>query len=210
MKYYFFLIIFSLSFVSVLAQDDYDKELPPSKNEEFIGFGKKEKFKKNKPIKDLSRIRIGGSVGLGFYDGLFNIGLSPLVGYQVVEDRLELGGGFTYDYLRYKNNLYIYNQHTIGPVAYIRGYIWKGLFAQVRGVYQKSYANQLNRQTKIKLKAEDDLGNVYAAVGYSLPMGSKVFFNIGLEVNLIAYDLSRVNASAKRVFTPFMNIQFSL
>lgn len=210
MKKYFFLFLFLLGLAFTYAQGDYDNDLPPSKNDEFVGFGKKEKLKKNEKNRDLSRIRIGGSIGLGFYDGLFNVGLSPLVGYQVVENRLELGGGFTYDYLRYKNNTYTYNQHTIGPVAYIRGYVWKGLFAQLRGVYQKSYASQVNRQNNIKQKAEDGLGNVYAAIGYSIPMGSRAYFNVGLEINLIAYDLSRVNAGAQRVISPFMNIQFSL
>lgn len=42
MKKYFFLFLFSLGFAFIYAQGDYDNDLPPSKNDEFVGFAKKE------------------------------------------------------------------------------------------------------------------------------------------------------------------------
>lgn len=114
MKYYLFLILFSVSFAFTYAQGDYDDELPPSNNDEFVGFGKKEKNRKKEFKKNLCKMRIGGSLGFGYYNGLLNLGISPQVGYQIVEDRLEFGGGFSYDYQRFKNSRYTQNQHIIG------------------------------------------------------------------------------------------------
>lgn len=197
---------------SVSAQNEYDDEVPQTGEEEFVGFNKKNK--KNKEEKDLSRIRIGGTAGFGAGTNQLGFNISPLVGYQVVEDRIELGGGFQYDLYRegIKNN-YKYLQHTYGPIAYGRIYIWEGLFAQIKGVYLISNAKQTNyisSSNTVITKYKDDFFNVYGGAGYSFPIGDKAYFNLGLEINIIPFENNGLSNRKPRSVSPFFNFQFSL
>jgi hypothetical protein len=199
------IILLSLfAFSQVLwSQNEYDDEVPVTSEEEFVGFNKK----KNKPKKDLSRFRIGGMAGFGLANNQLGFSISPTLGYQLIEDRLEIGTGILYDYYRYKDsrsNIKL-TQNTVGSNSYVRVYVWNGLFAQARGVYQKTYAKYNN----VKY-APTRLGNVFAGAGYQFEITKKIFMNVGLEINLIPYDLSIVNSRAERVLSPFFMIQFSL
>lgn len=184
----------------VFAQGEYDSEVPVQSEEEFVGFNKNGKEKK-----DLSRIRIGGSAGLSLGNRQLGFGISPTVGYQVIEDRIEIGTGILYDYYRYKEPGFKYVENTVGSNNYVRIYVWEGLFAQFRGVYQKTYITvNTTGLTPIRL------GNVFGGAGYQYAISEKVFVNFGLEINLIPYDLSVVAARTERIISPFFQIQFAL
>lgn len=196
--------------LSISAQNEYDDEVPQTNEEEFVGFNKKNKLKEKK---DLSRIRIGGTAGFGAGTNQLGFNISPLIGYQVVEDRIELGGGFQYDLYRegIKNN-YKYLQHTYGPTAYGRVYIWEGLFAQVRAVYLVSNAKQtdFNYNPNRISKYKDDFFNVYGGAGYAFPIGNNAYFNLGLEINIIPFENNGLSNRRPRSVSPFFNIMFSL
>lgn len=184
----------------VFTQGEYDQEVPEESEEEFVGFNKKGKEKK-----DLSRIRIGGSAGFGLGNRQLGFNFSPTIAYQVVEDRIEIGTGILYDYYRYKEPAIKYTENTVGSNNYVRLYVWEGLFAQFRGVYQKTYIN-LNTVQLAPLRQ----GNVFGGVGYQYQVADKIYINIGLEINLIPYDLSVVNSRTERIISPFFQFQFSL
>ncbi|MFT6686792.1 MAG: hypothetical protein ACJAVH_002065, partial [Bacteroidia bacterium] len=76
---------------------------------------------------------------------------------------------------------------------------------QFRGVYQKTYIN-LNTVQLAPLRQ----GNVFGGVGYQYQVADKIYINIGLEINLIPYDLSVVNSRTERIISPFFQFQFSL
>lgn len=194
----FLLVILGTSFV--FAQGEYDDEVPIDSEEEFVGFNKKGKEKK-----DLSRIRIGGSAGFGIGNRQLGFSMSPTVGYQVVEDRIEIGTGILYDFYRYKEPTIKYIENTVGSNNYVRVYVWEGLFAQFRGVYQKTYI-KLNTVKYAPIRQ----GNVFGGAGYQYQVADKVFINFGLEINLIPYDLSVVNSRTERIISPFFQFQFSL
>lgn len=199
------IILLSLfAFSQVLwSQTEYDDEVPESSEEEFVGFNKK----RNKPKKDLSRFRIGGTAGFGIANNQLGFSISPTLGYQLVKDRIEIGTGILYDYYRYKDNRIPIKltQNTVGSNSYIRFYVWQGLFAQARGVYQKTYTK--DKTTKY---APINLGNVFAGAGYQFEVTKKIFMNVGLEINIIPYDLTITNSRAERVISPFFMIQFAL
>lgn len=186
--------IFSLAF----NQTEYDDEVPAENQEQFVGYNKK-----NKKDKDLSRILIGGSANFSFSNNTFFLAFSPLVGYQVVKDRLELGGGAMYQYVKYSDRRYGYDVNTIGPNAYAKLYVWNQLFVQGRCVYLKNYGKTISG-----LKFEGNFWNVFAGAGYSVDFSEKAKMNIGLEINLLEYDPRYSNA--KRVISPFFNFQYRL
>lgn len=196
---FIFLLFTSLS---LSAQGEYDEEVPPSSNnEEFVGFNKK----KNKEKKDLSRIRIGGTAGFGIANNQIGFNISPTVGYQVVKDRVEFGGGMVYDYYRYKDPRNVFKINTPGVSAYARLFVWEGIFIQARGVYQWAFVNDNG------FKFDPiGYGNIFGGAGYQFPIGNKVFMNVGLEVNIIPFDQTIINTRSERVISPFFNIQFAL
>lgn len=186
-------------FISLgLSQNEYDGQIPETNSEEFVGFNKK-----NKDKKDLSRIKIGGSAGFGFANQTISLNISPLIGYQIVKDRLEIGTGIYYEYFKYNDRRFGYHFNTVGPNSYLRVYVWGGVFVQARGVYLVNYGKSVNG-TKVRY----DFGNVYGGAGYSIPLGERATMNVGLEINLIEYSPSYSNT--KRIISPFFNFQYSL
>jgi len=190
------LIMFGFTFVQ--AQNEYDDEVPPADTEEFVGFNKKGKEKKKRL--DQCRLRVGGAAGFLIGNGELGFNISPIVGYQVVEDRLEVGGGISYDFYRFREPGLKYTENTVGGSIYLRAYVWEGLFAQFKGVVQKTYIEQ--NQTAIRQE------NIFGGVGYQYPIADRAFMNFGLEINLIPYDLSIANSKGKRIPSPFFQFQF--
>jgi hypothetical protein len=183
------------------SQTEYDDEVPSNSEEEFVGFNKKE----SKVKKDLSRIRIGGTAGFGIANNQISFNISPLVGYQLVEDRIEVGAGIIYDFYRYKVPRLTFTVNTPGINTYARLYIWEGVFVQARAVYQWAYVKENG------LKFDPiGYGNVFGGVGYQFQISEKVFFNTGLEINIIPFDPNIISSGRERVISPFFNIQFAL
>lgn len=191
------LIMFGFTFVQ--AQNEYDDEVPPADTEEFVGFNKKGKEKKKRL--DQCRLRVGGAAGFLIRNSELGFNISPIVGYQVVEDRLEVGGGISYDFYRFRAPKY--TENTVGGSLYLRAYVWEGLFAQFKGVVQKTYIEQ-NQTALAAIRQE----NIFGGVGYQYRIADRAFMNFGLEINLIPYDLRIVASRAERVISPFFQFQF--
>lgn len=73
-------------------------------------------------------LMVGGGFGLGLSNLFFSVGLAPEVSYFVWPERVAIGTRFNYNY--YRDNFYDVNSHLFGGGPFMRGYIWKGLFAQ--------------------------------------------------------------------------------
>lgn len=202
------IIILSIFFSAKLsAQNEYDDKLPPSSNDEFVGFSKKAKEKKKK---DLSRIRLGGDFGLSFTDFAFFAEVSPLVGYQVVENRLELGGGIIYQHTNVRRPFQTFGGQVFFPAKinilggrnYARLYIWEGIFAQVEGLLINYRERPKDSDQLIKLT----MSNVLAGGGYTFHQpGSKFYGNIAVLTNLVINPLY-----PRRQIIPRIGFQISL
>ena len=94
------ILVIMFGFTFVQAQNEYDDEVPQAYTEEFVGFNKKGKEIKKRL--DQCRLRVGGAAGFLIRNSELGFNISPIVGYQVVEDRLEVGGGISYDFYRFR------------------------------------------------------------------------------------------------------------
>lgn len=198
----------SLIFFKLSAQNEYDDKLPPStENEDFVGFNKKAKQKEKK---DLSRIRLGGDFGLSFTEFAFFAELSPLVGYQVIENRLELGGGFIYQYTNVRMPFQTFSGQVFFPAkinilggrTYARLYIWEGIFVQTEGLLINYRERPKDTDELIKLS----LSNMLGGAGYTFHQpGSKFYGNIAVLTNLFINPLY-----PRRQLIPRIGFQISL
>ena len=75
----------------------------------------KKKEEKQKGF-DISRLVVGGGIGLGFGD-ITSISVSPMVGYRIT-DEFSAGVGFGYQYLRVKNFFEVEDFNTPGIYHY--------------------------------------------------------------------------------------------
>lgn len=138
-----------------------------------------EGLKEEKKKADLSRIRIGGDFGLGFGNNAVFAEISPIVGYQVIRDRLELGPGLIY---QHESRAKTYAVNNIGGQAYIRGYLWEGLFLQVDGfLVNFNYKDIANNR-----KANFTYGNGFVGAGYAINHKTAPFyFVISVKTNMV-------------------------
>lgn len=209
-------ILISFFFLSIFAcvNAQVDDDLPPSQgDDEFVGFSKKKK-EKTKIDKDLSRVRIGGDFGLSFTNFAFFAEVSPLAGYLLIEDRLEMGGGFIFQHNNIRRtfisaNGFIFEPAVIniyGGRVYARLYIWDGIHAQI----EPMLINYRERKKDVPPNQNDlitlTIGNVLAGGGYTFghPDG-KFLTNMGVFTNLIVNPLY-----PRRTFIPRIGFQISL
>lgn len=209
------LLIFFLGMGVILnAQGDYDEDLPPSeRDDEFVGFSKRKNKEKTNIEKDLSRIRVGGDFGLAFTNFAFFAEVSPLAGYMLVEDRLEVGGGIIFQHNNIRRafispNGFIYQPAVIniyGGRVYARIYIWDGIHAQIEPMlinYRERKKNVAPPNDFVTLT----IGNVLAGGGYTFghPDG-KFLTNMALMTNLIINPLY-----PRRTLIPRIGFQITL
>lgn len=176
MKNYIFL--FLLLFISnTLFAQNSDNEYGEEPDEEIETFkGLEDKKKKI----DLSRFRVGGDFGFSFGgQGVFFAEVSPTIGYQIIKDRLEVGPGLIYQHL---SQAKIYSENNVGGQAYIRGYIWQGIFAQIDGFLVNFNARDIQRN----LKASFTYGNGFVGAGYAFNhANAPIYFSISIKTNLL-------------------------
>ncbi|MGB1247358.1 MAG: hypothetical protein ACPG4Z_00625 [Chitinophagales bacterium] len=191
------IFIFIFCFAISYGQNEYDNDSPDTEEEEeFVGFDKKKKDKEKNNLN--KRLRLGADFGY-FYIDKFELGfaITPILSYQIVEDRLELGTGLNYRILKDRINKDAF--HLLGNKSYMRAYIWNGIFAQFSGEI-----NGLVGKSS-RLYSLSNNKNVFFGGGYSIEMGNNGYFNIGAEINLIEYE----NSDRKRSISPFFNFQFA-
>lgn len=167
------IFFFSFAQFSFAQNPDYD-EYPSEDLETF------EALKDEKKKVDLSRIRIGGDFGFSLGGrGVVIAEVSPTIGYQIIRDRLEIGPGIVYQHL---SQARVYSENNIGGQAYIRGYIWQGLFLQIDGFL----VNFNYQYTGTNRKASFTYGNGFVGAGYAFNhQYAPLYFSFSLKTNMV-------------------------
>jgi len=195
----FAMLLISGAAFTVHAQydyEDYDLKKKPK-------MPKEEKTRRSSDGKgfELSKLSVGGmfnfSYGGGYYDGfteysnILYLDISPLVTYELIEDRLDIGGGVIYQFQKY--DVYInsfppvsydnYKSHIAGGRFFPRVYIFEGLFAQLEYVVWNGDVLLID-QTGIVDKTRMTFHNAFAGAGYKFPIGENSYFTLLGSVNL--------------------------
>ena len=112
-----FIIVTTIFISSTNAQKNSD-------DEESKSFFKKE------------NLFTGGSVGVGFGNGTFSLGLGPYFGYSL-NKYIDVAASFNYNYVsqRDPNSSLKVRQSILGPGAFVRLFPIRGLFAQAQYEY---------------------------------------------------------------------------
>lgn len=200
----FLLLCFTLFLGQNIGAQNSSNEYENSTDDEYVSDSEAEEFKGLKDEKkkkvDLSRLRIGGDFGLGFGgQNVFAAEVSPTVGYQVLKDRLEPGIGLVY---QHESRANFYNVNNYGAQAYIRGYIWDGLFAQVDGFLVRYNYNSKVQNTKTSFT----YGNGFGGIGYAFNhKDAPFYFSISVKTNLVINKYY-----PRRLIIPKVGFQFRL
>ncbi len=180
----------------IVAQESDNEYAEDDEIEAFEG------LKEEKKKIDLSRFRVGLDLGSGLQfggQGVFAMNVSATIGYQIIRDRLEIGPGLIYQHL---SQAKVYSENNIGGQAYIRGYIWQGLYAQIDGYLVNFNAKDISRN----VKASFTYGNGFAGVGYAFNHTQAPFyFNISVKTNLVTDS-----NYPRRTLIPSFGLQFRL
>jgi hypothetical protein len=124
-KYYFFLLFIICTLQAAGQINTTPDNRPVTKNKykpKGGGISSGEKFFKKE------NIIVGGGFGMSFGNRFISVGIAPEASYFLIPLRLSLGARFNYNF--YKDNLYDIKSHLYGGGPFVRGYIWRGLFAQ--------------------------------------------------------------------------------
>lgn len=122
------------------------------------------------------RIYFGGGMGLSGGTWGTSISLSPIVGYMV-SNRLSVGVGATYQYYKYKDNFFDYQDNRYGGSLFARMNLVKQFFAYGEYSFLNYSVNgdTNNRRTAYRLPM---------GLGFSQSIGPRSSFNM-----IAAYDL---------------------
>lgn len=112
------LVLFTISFFNPIKGQERANNLEKSDQKLFDDF-------KN-------RIFFGGNVGAQFGNYTF-VDFSPLVGYRI-SDKLSVGVGITYNYLRFRYGKTEYKTDIYGGRVFGRYFVWENLF--LHGEYE--------------------------------------------------------------------------
>ena len=187
----FFILLFTTNYKLYAQEEVYDK--PAQIIDTLDASDNKQENSKTKQQKDdaltelekkkekLNRLRIGGNFGLQFGSYTY-VNLSPTVGYMVVKNRLEIGGGpiFIYQRFRYSNGFrnYALNLFVYGADVYTRGFLYKGFYLEARyDVVNKTSYYDLNKKLWVN--------HLLLGAGYAAPIGKIGVFNISLLYNVL-------------------------
>ena len=192
MKKRFAIIVFLIITNFVYSQTDDNEYSDDDETTEF------ETIKDKKKKLDLKNFRVGGDVALGFSNRTFYAEFSPLIGYQIIPDRLEVGPGLIYQHQSEQSQ---YAVNNIGGQAYIRGYIWQGIYAQVDGFMVNYNINYL----VTKRKSSFTYGNGFVGAGYAFNMDAAFYFTISIKTNILTDKYYPT-----RVLMPKVGFQFRL
>lgn len=174
MKKILFLLVFFYSSQLSFAQNTPDNEYPDDDIESFEG------LKEEKKKIDLSRFRVGGDFGFSIGgQGIVAAEISPLIGYQIIRDRLEIGPGLIYQHL---SQAKVYAENNVGGQAYLRGYIWEGIFIQVDGFLVNFNYKYLGTTRK----GSFSYGNGFVGAGYAFNHKEAPFYiSLSIKTNMV-------------------------
>jgi hypothetical protein len=138
------------------------------------------------------RVRFGGNFGLQFGNITF-IDISPLVLYGVT-DRLQLGVGVTYQYIRFNfPTLRTSGNSIYGGRVFTRYFLFPGVFAQAEyETLSTRYYDAFTNEIKRALVPAGFIGG-----GYSQQAGGRAAINVTILYNLLyeQYKFQSVYAS---------------
>mgnify|MGYP007014122648 CR=1 FL=1 len=175
------------------SQTDDNEYSDDEEKTEFKG------IKDEKKKLDLSRFRVGGDIGLGFASNTFFAEISPMIGYQIIKDRLEVGPGLIY---QHQSEAKRYSFNNFGGQAYVRGYIFDGIFAQVDGFL----VNFNYKYIGTNRKASFTYGNGFVGGGYAFNHKDAPFYlSISVKTNMIVDQFY-----TSRRIVPKIGFQFRL
>lgn len=159
----------------------------------------KNSLSNNKRKFDIRDMIIEPNFQLAIYQGQYNVGLAPYLGYRVWKN-LYLGAGVSYYYTGIKgiaqtsvgNKEITANFHTVGGGVFAQYNIWKGFFARAR-------FDVLHRKL-------DDINNAY-----EYPVGSGIvkFDKINRTYPILFLGAGYNIMASKNIFIPFM-IQYNV
>jgi hypothetical protein len=127
----------------------------------------------------LNRIRVGlGNFGLQFGTYTF-IQATPTIGYMVIKNRLELGGGpiLIYQSIRYSSG-FRESYFVYGSDIYARGFIYKG-------IYLGASYDLVNKPSYFDLNKRLNVHHLLLGAGYSANLGEIGSFNASLMFNVL-------------------------
>ncbi len=148
---------------------------------------------------EFNKMSVGGifnfSYGAGYFDGYYEysnilyLEISPIVTYQLIEKRLDIGAGVIYQFqkfdveaLNFASQEYKY--HTYGGRIFPRVYIWQGLFAQLEYVVQNGDVTVFDPNNGTYRDTRMTFHNAFAGGGYSFPLGGAGYFALLVYINL--------------------------
>lgn len=191
----FITIILLFSAQILYAQKTSDNEY--AADEEIEQF---ESLKDEKKKLDLSSFRVGGDFGFSLGgQGIVVAEVSPLIGYQIIKDRLEVGPGLIYQHL---SKAKVYSENNVGGQIYARGYIWEGIFVQVDGFL----VNFNYKYIGTNQKGSFSYGNGFVGAGYAFNHKDSPFYiSISIKTNMVIDKFY-----PKRRIIPKIGFQFRL
>lgn len=127
----------------------------------------------------LDRIRVGlGNFGLQL--GAYTyIQATPTIGYMVIKNRLELGGGpiLIYQHIRYSNG-FRQSYFVYGSDIYARGYLYKG-------IYLGASYDLVNKPSYSDLYKRLNVHHLLIGAGYAASLGNIGSFNASIMFNVL-------------------------
>lgn len=154
---------------------------------------------------DKERLYFGGGFGFSFGNIVF-LDLSPDVIYEIIEDRMQIGAGFSYRYTNYRADAYQIpggnTFHAYGARLMDRVFVWDNLFAQLE--YQMDNTEYLFSDGISGItRSRGTFHTMFGGAGYNFMMGRNAFMSMTMMINLNTNDLYPTRR-------PYFNIGFGI
>lgn len=177
------------------------------------------KYAKNKTIKgfDPNKLIFGGGFTAGAATGIFNIGITPIVGYRIT-DRFSAGVSLGYQYQWVKDGQQImdnltgqyviknFNYHRISTGIWSRFIVWNNIFLAAEYEHNFfTYKDYFYTQTGVGVRRKwDNAPSLLLGGGIRQPITDNASFVIQ-----VFYDALQ-NIPANQRTDPYSNTQYSI
>jgi hypothetical protein len=185
-KLFFALLLVLITSFQLYAQQEDGVDAEDAQEEATAPQKADTKDNKNKPeMSAKDRIVFGGDFGLSFGVNSGIINISPLIGYRIT-DRMTVGGGFTYLYMRgrlagYSTSNIIGSYTMYGPRAYARLGVTESLFAHC----ELEYLNLPYRKSTTGESLRGWVPMLWLGGGYRVPIGERSAFLLYVTYNVL-------------------------
>lgn len=149
------------------------------------------------------RLWYGGNINLWLVNSAFNIGITPMIGYKVLE-QVSFGPRFTIDYYQEKlrtnvNTTVNYRSTTWGVGLFGRAKVFQNFFAHIEAEYQNTAVPSRTANGSLQLDPDDqdevltqriNDNNFYIGAGYNSSAGGLFGYEIMILFNTTEGDNS--------------------